>query len=154
MFRKQNKKEAASWSSSANIRQIIIFCPIIFSYPAIMTTGVIAGNQSISCCPPDNKLGQRGLMMQPKIAIFLGAGFSKAADLPIMDKFAEYSKTELRNIEQRHGPGSQSPRNAAPLLIENGKLYESFRQYLNNMAPIRLSSFSADKTPIALAPRM
>jgi len=78
--------------------------------------------------------------MATKIAIFLGAGFSKDADLPVMKKFAEYSERELKNIKHRHGPGSQSPRNAAPLLIYNGELYESFRQYLNNMA----LSFSAD----------
>ncbi len=80
----------------------------------------------------------------PKIAIFLGAGFSRAADLPVMSEFARYSESELQSLKQKHGPGSQSPRNAAPLLIDKGDLYESFRKYLNKMAPCWLSSFSAD----------
>jgi hypothetical protein len=80
----------------------------------------------------------------PKIAIFLGAGFSKAADLPVMSEFARYSESELQSLKQKHGPGSQSPRNAAGLLIDKGELYESFRKYLNEIAPFRLSSFSAD----------
>ena len=83
-------------------------------------------------------------MMQPKLAIFLGAGFSKDADLPIMSEFAKYSDSQLQSMKQKHGPGSNSPRNAAPLLIHSGELYESFRQHLNNTAPIDLSSFSAD----------
>lgn len=83
-------------------------------------------------------------MMQPNIAIFLGAGFSRAADLPVMSEFAKYSDSQLQSMKQKHGPGSNSPRYAAPLLIHNGEIYESFRQHLNNMAPIKSSSFSAD----------
>ena len=83
-------------------------------------------------------------MIQRKLALFLGAGFSKDADLPIMSEFAKYSDSQLKSMKQKHGPTSNSPRNAAPLLIHNGELFESFRQYLKNITPIKLSSFSAD----------
>ena len=82
--------------------------------------------------------------MQPKLAFFLGAGFSKNADLPIMSEFASYSDNQLQSMKLKHGPNSNSPRNAAPLLIKSGELYELFRQYLNNAPPFKLSSFSSD----------
>lgn len=83
-------------------------------------------------------------MITFKLAIFLGAGFSKEADLPIMSEFGKYSVSQLQSMKQRHGPSSNSPRNAAPLLIGNGQLFEDFRKYLIDQSPINPNSFSAD----------
>jgi hypothetical protein len=83
-------------------------------------------------------------MIKCKLAIFLGAGFSKEADLPIMSEFGKYSVSQLDSMKRKHGPGSNSPRDAAPLLISNGELFEVFRKYLIDHTPTNLNSFSAD----------
>lgn len=82
-----------------------------------------------------------------KLALFLGAGFSKEADLPIMSEFAKYSVSELQSLKKKHGPSSNSPREAASLLIDNGQLFEDFRKYLKDQSTksnISINSFSAD----------
>lgn len=68
-------------------------------------------------------------------AIFLGAGFSQEADLPVMSTFGEYSKKQLQSLKDKHGPGSKSPRDAAPLLIKNGEIFEAFQTYCKNHLP-------------------
>lgn len=79
-----------------------------------------------------------------KLVLFLGAGFSKEADLPIMSEFAKYSIRELQSMKKKHGPSSNSPREAASLLIDNGQLFEDFRKYLKDQSTISINSFSAD----------
>lgn len=82
--------------------------------------------------------------MPSELVVFLGAGFSKEADLPVMSEFAKYSESELQSLIKNHGPDSNSPRNASQFLIENGKLFEAFRQYLNEITRFNIDSFSPD----------
>ena len=83
-------------------------------------------------------------MIKCNRAIFLGAGFSKDADLPIMSEFGEYSVNELQSLKDKHGPNSNSPRNAATLLINKGELFEEFRKYCIDHKPPELKSFSSE----------
>ncbi len=83
-------------------------------------------------------------MGERKIAIFLGAGFSSEADLPVMSNFGRYSRDQLGTMTRKHGYGSGDPRDAAPLLIKNGKLYEEFCGFLQTYNKLNLTSFSAD----------
>jgi hypothetical protein len=78
-----------------------------------------------------------------KLVLFLGAGFSKEADLPVMSEFAKYSVSQLQSMKEKHGPNSNSPRDAASLLITSGQLFEDFRKYLKNQSN-NITSFSAD----------
>lgn len=82
-------------------------------------------------------------MNKIKLVLFLGAGFSKEADLPVMSEFAKYSVSQLHSMNEKHGPNSNSPRDAAPLLTKSGQLFEDFRECLKNQS-INLTSFSAD----------
>lgn len=83
-------------------------------------------------------------MGEGKVAIFLGAGFSSEADLPVMSDFGRYSREQLNTMTQKHGHSSRSPRDAAPLLIRNGKLYEEFCNFLQTYSSKNLVSFSVN----------
>ena len=63
------------------------------------------------------------------IVLFLGAGFSHDAALPIMSRFGGASDLELKALKERHGSGSRSPREAAQILIEAGETFAAFQRY-------------------------
>lgn len=71
-------------------------------------------------------------MLQPKrdIVIFLGAGFSVSAGLPVMSKFGDESKKDYKGL-LKHVTEPQSPncRHAAPMLVEAGKLFQDFQNF-------------------------
>ena len=79
--------------------------------------------------------------MKIETAFFLGAGFSREADLPVMQAFGKYSVSQLKSLINKHAPGAEDPRKVAPSLIENGDLFEAFRQYLREHSPPMYRTF-------------
>jgi len=62
------------------------------------------------------------------IVLFLGAGFSYDADLPTMDRFGKDSNDEFQAL-QKHL--KDDPRDAAPLLVEAGRIFKTFQNWCN-----------------------
>lgn len=63
------------------------------------------------------------------IVLFLGAGFSRAAGLPVMSEFGTMSKQDFETL-QKHAvadPNSSKYREAAPMLVQAARTYYSFQ---------------------------
>lgn len=68
--------------------------------------------------------------MARDLVLFLGAGFSRAAGVPIMKEFGDASRREYRNLVKRHGtlnPKTPGYRCGAAQLIDAAETYEAFR---------------------------
>ncbi len=78
-------------------------------------------------------------MNERDIVLFLGAGFSSDAGLPIMSKFGEESEKEYKGLLKHTSPESHSFRNAAPLLREAGLTFQHFQEFCK-----RASTLSCD----------
>lgn len=75
------------------------------------------------------------------VTLFLGAGFSCEAIMPIMDKFGEYSEKQLWGGDPFDGLYRNKNRLSYNLLKRCGETYEAFRKNFRN---IKLESFNAD----------
>ena len=65
----------------------------------------------------------------PDIVLFLGAGFSKAAGLPVMSEFGTMSKQDFETL-QKHAVAdfnSSKYREAVPMLVQAAKTYYAFK---------------------------
>jgi len=60
-----------------------------------------------ACGPLDEPLGFRG--MGRDIVLFLGAGFSRDAGLPVMSEFGDFSRGELSRIEPQKNEKKAAP---------------------------------------------
>ena len=78
-------------------------------------------------------------MNERDIVLFLGAGFSKDAGLPIMRKFGEASDKEYKSLLKHTYPETPSFRNAAPMLREAGLTFQHFQEFCK-----RASTLSCD----------
>jgi len=61
------------------------------------------------------------------IVFFLGAGFSRKSGLPIMSEFGSASIEALKSLRKHMLP--KDFRNAAPILVAAGEVYEQFKEY-------------------------
>lgn len=77
-------------------------------------------------------------MSEHKILLFLGAGFSWEAFLPIMKKFGEFSEAQLFGSSQFDGIINLKNRLSYSLLKQHGEIFEGFRRYCKN----RMNGFS------------
>ena len=64
------------------------------------------------------------------LVLFIGAGFSADAKLPVMAKFGEESKRELKNLREHLPGGRRGSRDMAPELVAAGETHEGFRDRL------------------------
>jgi len=67
-----------------------------------------------------------------RLAFFLGAGFSKAAGLPVMKEFGRETRSEIDLLVKRHGTldrNAKGFRYAAPRLIEAARTFNLFREH-------------------------
>jgi hypothetical protein len=60
------------------------------------------------------------------LVLFLGAGFSRPAGLPLMGEFWSGSQIDLTNLRKY---AAESSRDAAPILVEAGESFGHFREY-------------------------
>jgi len=66
-------------------------------------------------------------MKERDIVLFLGAGFSRDAGLPLMKDFGEESEIEYTGLRKHLDPNQY--RHAAPLLIEAAEVFKSFQKF-------------------------
>jgi len=67
-------------------------------------------------------------MPERDIVIFLGAGFSYDAGLPVMSNFGTKSRKDFEGLE-KHLPGKGNERDAAEMLIEAADYFYAFQDY-------------------------
>ena len=64
----------------------------------------------------------------PDIVLFLGAGFSKAAGLPVMSEFGTMSRQDFEKLQEHAAnPNSSKYREAAPMFVQAAKMYYAFK---------------------------
>lgn len=76
-----------------------------------------------------NSSEHRGPIGNRDIVLFLGAGFSTHAGVPLMGKFGEFSQGRLTSYKERHGPNSKDPKKSALRWIEAGETFHQFKDF-------------------------
>lgn len=85
------------------------------------------------------------MKIQRDLVIFLGAGFSCDAYLPIMRNFWNRSEESLKSLQKKHSTqdrGSANFRESASLLIEAGKAFQSFRECCRELGALSVEDLN------------
>src|SRR3990167_1696223 len=77
--------------------------------------------------------------MKKDIVLFLGAGFSCDAGLPIIKNFGSESRKDYKKIIENHLNPNRNYRNAAPLLTKAAKTFYWFQNVCRSSFIIRNS---------------
>jgi hypothetical protein len=67
------------------------------------------------------------------IVLFIGAGFSRDAGLPVMSEFGTAARRDHQNLANRHASKKEDSsgfRNAAPILVDAARTFEGFQAFL------------------------
>ena len=71
-------------------------------------------------------------MTERDIVLFLGAGFSSDAGLPVMKAFGAASDSEFETLKKRHIDVPGNSRKAAPMFVEAGETFRLFQGFCKN----------------------
>ena len=72
----------------------------------------------------------QGLSSRHDIVLFLGAGFSVSAGLPVMSDFGSGAMRDYKGL-LKHVPKHRNAKylHAAPMLVEAGRLFQEFQKF-------------------------
>jgi len=88
------------------------------------------------------------------IVLFLGAGFSHDAGLPVMSGFGHASKQDHDGLSRHLDQNSPDFRYAAPMLVEAAEVFVRFQQFCKTAPTLRYSDVENIETVFCIAEAM